>query len=325
MTTTVSDISSSLFAPLPDYAVISVSGADAASFLHGQLTHDVTGLGPGAARLAGYCTAKGRLLATLVMWHAQPADGTVCLLVRRDLAEALIRRLRMFVLRAKVTLALSDLAVHGVQADAAARQALQQPLGGELGVLPWQRSELPSGTWIAAPAGPSGVARWWWIASAGQVQAAEQAAGAALGLPQSDPAGWQRGDLAAGLPWIATATQDLFIPQTVNLDLIDGVSFGKGCYPGQEIVARSHYRGTVKRRMAYGHVASDAPQPAAGADVYDSARPDEPCGRIIDLAGNALLFEAPLDALEGRDLRAGAADGPSITVGPLPYPLVKPS
>ena len=71
-------------------------------------------------------------------------------------------------------------------------------------------------------------------------------------LTRTDADAWRAADLAAGIPWIGAATQDLFIPQTVNLELIQGVSFTKGCYPGQEVVARSHYRGTVKRRMAYG-------------------------------------------------------------------------
>ncbi|MEI2418298.1 folate-binding protein [Orrella sp. JC864] len=314
----------SFIAPLPAHAVISASGADALAFLHGQLTNDVIGLGPQAARLGGYCTAKGRLLASMVYWHAQPAqDGqppTVLMLVRRDLAEALLKRLRMFVLRAKVVLALTDLQVHGVQAAGdAARQALRDALQALPGQAPWQRTELPGGTWIAAPAAGSGVSRWWWIASPGQAQA-----GAALPLPAAPAQAWHEADIAAGLPWIGAPTQDLFIPQTVNLDLIEGVSFNKGCYPGQEVVARSHYRGTVKRRMGYGRLAAGAQAALqAGTDIYQAGQPDEPCGRVVDAAGDALLFEAPLPAQQDADLRLGAADGPAIAVQALPYPLAK--
>src|SRR5690606_36886771 len=119
---------SPLCAPLPDYAVVSASGDDALSFLHGQLTQDVTGLPPDSARLAGYCTAKGRLLATMVLWLAQPGVDTAaspdatraCALVRRDLADALVKRLSMFVLRAKAKLAIAPLHAAGITCDPAA-------------------------------------------------------------------------------------------------------------------------------------------------------------------------------------------------------------
>jgi folate-binding protein YgfZ len=122
-------------------------------------------------------------------------------------------------------------------------------------------------------------------------------------------------------------TQDLFIPQTVNLDLIGGVSFTKGCYPGQEVVARSHYRGTVKRRMAYGIVPGQAAATImAGSDVYHAATPNEPCGRVIDAAGApdaSILFETTLSTLSSGDLRLGSVDGPVIQSRPLQYETVQ--
>ncbi|MCY1208572.1 tRNA-modifying protein YgfZ [compost metagenome] len=314
-------------APLEDFLVFSASGADALAFLHGQLTQDVTGLPADAARLAGYCTAKGRLLATLVMWRAAPSDADdapqLYGLVRQDLAQALIKRLSMFVLRAKAKLAATPLHVAGVLATAEQADALEAA-AGPLPRAPWQRADLPSGTWIAAPSADARL-RWWWIASDAQLEQAAALSGA-LGLGPA--AQWHAADLAAGIPWIAAATQDVFIPQTVNLDLIQGVSFTKGCYPGQEVVARSHYRGTVKRRMAYGTIADAAAQGAAlaGVDVYDAARPDEPTGRIVDAASEAgvvsVLFETALAALPEGDLRLGAADGPRISAAPLPYSIV---
>lgn len=312
-------------APLDDFTVFSAAGADALTFLHGQLTQDVTGLTADAARLAGYCTAKGRLLATLVMWRgAAPAEDAPQLyaLVRQDLAAALIKRLSMFVLRAKVKLAPAALHVAGVQADPAHLAALEAAAGA-LPRTPWQRVELPSGTWIAAPSA-SAASRWWWIASDEQLAAAAPLA-AVLGLAPA--AQWHAADLAAGIPWITTATQDVFIPQTVNLDLIQGVSFTKGCYPGQEVVARSHYRGTVKRRMAFGTIADAGVADAglAGQDVFDATQPGEPTGRIVDAArgqdGLSVLFETTLAALPEGDLRLGAADGPRIAAAPLPYSI----
>ncbi|MDX3984185.1 MAG: folate-binding protein [Achromobacter sp.] len=316
-------------APLDDFLVFSASGADALPFLHGQLTQDVTGLPLDTARLAGYCTAKGRLLATLVMWRAAPgADDAPQLygLVRRDLSEALLKRLSMFVLRAKVKLAATALNVAGVQATTEQAAALEA-VTGALPRAPWQRVDLPSGTWIAAPSADTRL-RWWWIASDEQLAQSSALAGALSLAPATH---WQVADLAAGIPWIASATQDVFIPQTVNLELVQGVSFTKGCYPGQEVVARSHYRGTVKRRMAYGTIDQAGEQAGgqsaalAGVDVFDATQPGEPIGRVVDAASEAgvasVLFETTLAALPQGDLRLGAQDGPRINVGPLPYSI----
>lgn len=316
-------------APLESFRIISASGEDAIAFLHGQLTQDVAGLAPGVASLAGYCTAKGRLLATMVMWLA-PASDTVSdprwyALVRADLAEALVKRLSMFVLRAKAKLGVSPLHAAGVQATSSSLEALQAAAGGALPIEAWQRADLPSGTWIAAPASAGAASlRWWWIAGDAQLEGS-QAVHLKLLLARGDAQAWQAADLAAGLPWIAAGTQDLFIPQTVNLELAGGVSFTKGCYPGQEVVARSHYRGTVKRRMAYGRLADASAPVQPGADVYDAAHPGEPTGRVVDAAVAAgavtLLFETTLASLPGGDLRLGMPDGPRIEVLPLPYAI----
>ena len=226
----------------------------------------------------------------------------------------------MFVLRAKAKLAATALHACGVRRQrrpaGRARSRRRPAAAPDLGT---RRAAV--GTWIAAPSA-AGERRWWWIASDAQLAGASALAGA---LTRTDADAWRAADLAAGIPWIGAATQDLFIPQTVNLELIQGVSFTKGCYPGQEVVARSHYRGTVKRRMAYGRVEAGAQEGAlANVDVYDAAQPDEPVGRVIDAARHAgsvsALFEIALAALPG-DLRLGAADGPRIAVAPLPYSI----
>ncbi|HEY0295786.1 MAG TPA: folate-binding protein [Bordetella sp.] len=310
-------------AALDGFRVIAATGDEALDFLHGQLTQDVTGLAADRASLAGYCTAKGRLLATLAMWRApadpDAADARWHALVRADLAEALIKRLSMFVLRAKAKLVLTPLHAAGVQCEGPQRAALQAAAGGALPAEPWQRADLPTGTWIAAPAASNAAGpRWWWIASDAQLGGAQALSQV---LAQGDAQAWQAADLAAGLPWIGSLTQDMFIPQTVNLELAGGVSFTKGCYPGQEVVARSHYRGTVKRRMAYGQLDDAGATVRPGADIYDAAQPHEPSGRVVDAAGPALLFETTLASLPDGDLRLGAADGPRIRVLPLPYAL----
>jgi folate-binding protein YgfZ len=300
-------------APLSDLAVIEISGADAADFLHGQLTHDVAGLAPGQARLAGYCTAKGRLLGTMVIWRGASTEvPAVLALVKADIAESLIKRLSMFVLRAKAKLRLTGSRVLGV-----AQTGVLPDVPGP--ASPWAVAEDTAGTWIAAPSADPDKHRWWLVSNE---SATEPAA------PESASELWRAGDIAAGLPWIQSATQDLFIPQTLNLDLVDGVSFTKGCYPGQEVVARSHYRGTVKRRMAGGLIASGEglnTEALAATDTFDAKRPEAPCGRIVnaaaDHAGVRVLMEVQLGDLGSADFRLGHAGGPAIALQALPYEI----
>ena len=319
---------------LSDLAVIEASGTDAASFLHGQLSHDILSLEPGQARLAGYCTAKGRLLGTMVVWLAAGAEVPVLrMLIKADIAESVARRLSMFVLRAKVKIAVTQMPVLGItQADT--QPAANNALSRMLNELPGQATPLTvtyteAGDAIAVPASGNGPARWWLTGDDIQPPALDAAA---LGC-------WQAADMAAGLPWVVSATQDLFIPQTLNLDLIDGVSFTKGCYPGQEVVARSHYRGTVKRRMAYGIVhgtVSMAASALPGSDTFDGHNPDQPVGRIVNASSGTpaeagstsdaatlihVLMEVQLADLPNAEFRLGSATGPVIEVQGLPYSI----
>lgn len=335
---------------LPGMAVLQAQGADAGTFLQGQLTNDVIHLADDQACLAGYCTAKGRLLATMVIWRdATSAETpTYWMLVRADLAQALAKRLTMFVLRAKVKLQVSSRTVAG--------QFL--PAAQDGGQADWSVSHDATGTLIQAPSADATVRRVWRIAapiqdaaapndgavSAGAGMPADIDADAARAQPQqlnvaqgdanpaSDAAAaWRQADIAAGLPWICAANQDTYIPQTLNLDLIGAINFRKGCYPGQEVVARSHYRGTIKRRMAYatarrlakaGGVANEA---EVGTDIFDARKPDAPCGRIINLAcpadGLHVLMEVQLSDLPDADFRLGAPDGPALQLQALPYRL----
>ena len=310
-------------AALTQYAFFSASGQDATSFLHGQLTNDVTALSATQARLAGFCTAKGRLLGTMVVYQPNALEEP-CIrgFMRESLIEPVIKRLRMFVLRAKVKFDTPQARLHGVWTDARQVAALSQAAGGDLPTTPWQSVHLPTGTWICAPHEAT-TPRWWWI-----VEPAHAAQGQALSeaLATREQSGWHQDDLHQGLPWIEAATQDLFIPQTVNLDLIGGVSFTKGCYPGQEIVARSHYLGKVKRRMTLGQLSDlTAGTSLLATDVFDAGSPGEPCGRVIDAATHgsdtSVLLETTLTAMAHPELRLGSADGPAITLKALPYAL----
>lgn len=332
------DTTSPHFVPLSELAVIEAAGADAISFLHGQLTQDTEGLPDAHARLAGYCTAKGRLLASLVIWK-DTRDETPVLraLVRRDLAEALVKRLTMFVLRAKVQISISDLAVYGFAPQGlglpAAVSSAPPHLPGSTGLpentAPWTLVRHADATWIAAPSKQHCPTRWWLVSQAISDASEPEPADRASAADTSDEGqAWQAADIMSGLPWVQAATQDMFIPQTLNFDLIDGVNFTKGCYPGQEVVARAHYRGAVKRRMAGGVL--PVPQGITlaslpGTDIFDAKAPRNPCGRIINAAHyDGLLYvlmEVQLADLGQADFRLGAADGPSISEQTLPYGL----
>lgn len=313
---------------LNDICVLVATGEDVLSFLQGQITNDLVGKGLEGACLAGYCTAQGRLLATGVFVQIPESTSgttspTVAILLRKDIAAAVTKRLSMFVLRAKVKIAPSAIAVAGINVPSDKLGLLTTAIGHALPLTPWQSLHTPSGTWVAAPA-QEGTHRWWWLAAENVVNGKE---GEASPLPQlfklAAPESWCATDIQLGLPWIEAKTQDLFIPQTLNLDLIEGVSFTKGCYPGQEIVARSHYRGTLKRRMTLGRI--DAPVDATttpGVDVYEG---DAPCGRVINIAIDGkttwVLMEAPFEAMDRNVLSIGAENGPRIALKELPYAI----
>lgn len=307
---------------LPDLAVFEVSGTDAISFLQGQITNDIAGTPPDRACLAGYCTPQGRLLATMVLNHTRSTSDSLPVVrgvIRRDILGPVLKRLSMFVMRAKARLSETELVVRGVTLTSGERTVFETALGFKLPADAWQTSETAAGTWIAAPT--NSMPRWWLISapehSAALAKLAEQCIA-------GDTVEWLAQDIETGLPWVEAATQDLFIPQTLNLDLIQGVSFTKGCYPGQEIVARSHYRGTVKRRMVSAVVDPEAgAELLAGVDIYDGSREDQVCGRIINIARTDdhlhVLLESSFDAVDHQQLRALSPNGPALQLRELPY------
>jgi folate-binding protein YgfZ len=318
---------------LNSLSVFEAKGQDALTFLQGQLTNDIVAPGIGQSRLAGYCTAQGRLLATMVLGQVPNAEEvpTVRGIIRADILTTVLKRLSMFVLRAKVNLREEALYVAGVCADISQVEAMVAELGHSLPLAEWETFHTSTGTWIAAPSTLSptlddkALRRWWWIAGTEHIASLEM-----LGLAWAtgQASSWDAMDIQAGLPWIEARTQDLFIPQTLNLELIGGVSFTKGCYPGQEIVARSHYRGTVKKRMALGRLVpncDDAPLP--GSDIFDASQPGQACGRLINVSileadgesAQWVLFESSFEAYDRQQLRAVDDKGPAIETLALPY------
>jgi folate-binding protein YgfZ len=282
-------------ARLDHLGVIRASGPDAAAFLQGQLTNDVLGIGD-AARLAGWCSAKGRLLASFVVWR-EAATGDLLLVCSRDLLPPTLKRLAMFVLRAKCKLvdATADLPLHGaVGADALA-------LVGD--AAPWSRVDADGRTAIRLPDADGRVR----ALVAGPAPAGEP-------LPLD---AWRRLEVESGIVAVEAATVDRFVPQMLNHEVVGAVDFRKGCFPGQEVVARSQYRGTTKRRtFLYG---LEGPA-TAGQDVHDAARPEEPAGTVAMAAPGVALVELRLVA-RGGDLRLGTPDGPRLVERALPYAL----
>ena len=317
---------------LSDLAILEFSGVDTPAFLQGQLSNDVMAATIDAAMLAAYCNPKGRTLATLVLWKmpdTQNNEPVFQALVKADIADALVKRLTMFVLRSKVKIRRLSTEAIGFKLESgntAANVAVPEVNGLNLGALPdafepYRVIAHPGGVSIAAPQSQPESQRWWFIPAETQSPALEPNANAL--------SKWQTADILAGLPWVEHATQEAFIPQTLNLDLINGVSFTKGCYPGQEVVARSHYRGTVKRRMARGtaHVAVEHIASLAGQDIFDahSAHPDSPAGRVINAAHDdtqaQLLLEVKLADMNQAQYRLGEPNGPVITPASLPYSI----
>lgn len=308
-------------APITDQGLIAVRGDDAASFLHSQLTNDVQHLGTDEARLAGYCSPKGRLQASFLMWRT--AD-TIYLQLPRELQAALQKRLSMFVLRAKATLCDASLepataAVLGL--GGAAAQAILENLFGALPVRAHAKVDHALGTLVRLP-DAFGAARYEWITSADTAQAHFPALAQALALGGNEA--WRLTEIHACVPQITLKTQEQFVPQMVNFELLGGVNFKKGCYPGQEIVARSQYLGKLKRRTALATV--EGATAVAGAEVFDPADPDQPCGMVVNAAPNGdggtdVLVELKLAALDQGHIRLGAADGAPLRLLPMPYPL----
>jgi folate-binding protein YgfZ len=291
---------------LTDWGVIRAQGEDARKFLHGQLTQDVEHLQADTARLAGFCSAKGRLLATFVMWS--PSADEVLLACSADLLATVMKRLSMFVMRAKCKLS-----------DATA----ELPLWGLVGTLAdldlptaaWQISAQGAGVWIRLPdavaAGGGAVARYLGAGTAAPTS------------PALDAAVWAGLEVQSGVARVVAATAEQFVPQMVNLELVGGVNFQKGCYPGQEIVARSQYRGTLKRRAYAVDAAADL---TPGQEVFHSADAEQPAGMVV-LAGRASggsavgLVELKIATLDSGTLHAGSAQGPLLTPAALPYSL----
>lgn len=298
------------------WGALAVGGADALAFLHGQLSSDVQSLRQGEGQYWSYNSPKGRMLANGVLWRSPAAGDDLVLLLAADLADTIRHRLAMFVLRAKVT--LEDLgervALFGLGGNGCAEAAREA-----FGVAP-----MPSGA-VAFSGGGTAFAladrRIVIVAPSGNAPIVQAALARHASVVDGDT--WRLLGIAAGVPWIRAATSDLFVPQAANWDLLGGVSFQKGCYPGQEIVARMQYLGRLKERLfAFRCGAFDV---APATRLYSAAfGADQACGTVVDAApdptgGTAILAVVQLAAVEAADVRLGDPAGPPMQRVALPY------
>ncbi len=291
-------------APLPHLGVIAVQGEEAAKFLHSQLTQDFALMAPDQARLAAFCSPKGRMQASFVglRW----SDEQILLVCARDLLAPTLKRLSMFVMRAKARLrdATPEFQLLGAIGPTAA--AL---LSGER--APWHRGEAAGGIAVAlypADAQPRALL----------VLPADAALPAAPALPLD---AWQWSEVRSGVVLVAQPLFEVLVPQMLNYESVGGVSFKKGCYPGQEVVARSQFRGTLKRRAYLVHADGEL---AAGQEVFQAADAEQPCGTVVQAAPNPAggwdaVVSLQVVAAEAGGLRVGETP---VVLQALPYALL---
>jgi folate-binding protein YgfZ len=303
--------------PLTDCAWIRISGTDVVAFLQGQLTNDMEKLTADRWQWTGLCNAKGRLLAVLL---ALRQDKHVLLELPRERAEPLTVQLRKYVLRSKVTVDMlpNDIVAIGTHGERVA-EALRQLAGGAPkhegdvlengGTLMYR---LPGPRARIVVMGPAAVLQEWWRELCD------------VATPSGSGA-WRWLDIVSGLPQVVEATAGEFVPQMLNLDLLDGISFKKGCYTGQEIVARMHYLGRLKQRMVLLHSRAEGIA-KPGHRVFSAEGVDQAIGTVVDgqpapQRGCDLLAVVQLASLASTSLRLYAPDGPVLEKLEMPYAL----
>ncbi len=293
-----------IIAPLSHLGLIECSGPDAQNFLHNQVTSDINHLSVDAAQHSAWCSAKGRMLASFLLFRS---GGSYQLQLSADLVAAIEKRLKMFILRSKtkvddLSAAYQFIGLSGVRAEAALLAA-DLPVPAQalntLGFADGRVIRLDSTRFEIIVAAEAAAECWKKLADHAR--------------PAGTPV-WQWLDIQAGIPLISKITSEEFVPQMVNFDQLGGVSFHKGCYPGQEVVARTQYLGKVKRHL---YRIRSATLLAAGQAVYSPENPDHPCGMLANAApapdgSYAALAVIQENFVTAGDLEIGLPGGPVI-------------
>jgi folate-binding protein YgfZ len=297
---------------LPEAGVMLAHGPQAVDLLHAQLTQELRDWPADTARMAALCTPQGRMLADLLLWRE--ADGAIALLLDSRLLDATLKRLRMFILRLQCRLddARDQRRVFGLleALDPDATLPGSEPA--------WQVRHEPALTRVRLPDAP-GWRRTLLVAHG------EPGIAALPRLPQGSAQEWRLAEIRAGIGHVSSATAQQFVPQMLNYEVLGAVNFQKGCYPGQEVVARTQYRGSIKRRTF--RVLCGVPL-GVGDEVFHSEDPGQPCGLIVGAAQAGTdaweaLAELKLAATQSGTLHLRASDGPPLQLGTLPYSLAQ--
>lgn len=296
---------------LDDLTSLFVAGEDATKFLHAQFTNDLANLPVNSWQYSGYCTPKGRLLAFMTI--ARINDNEYLLILPAEICESILPRLRMFVMRDDVTISPQHEQLHIAGIVSSADELSDNGLVAEK-----ETGKLVTldNTYMLTINEETG--RYLYIAGSDKINR--------LSLDPADRNNWTQLDIQAGIPAIVTATLEAFVPQMVNLDLIGAVNFKKGCYPGQEVVARVHYLGKIKQRM---FVATTAATKLAkpGDKVYIAGQNDKVAGTVVQASnmnsGQILQLVLQTEAVsENADIRLSAIDGDKLIVGMQPYTVI---
>jgi folate-binding protein YgfZ len=258
--------------------------------------------------------------------YCKPSPNEVLLVCRRDLIAQTVKRLSMFVLRAKVKLTDATADFHLLGLAGKTLESVVAKIAQETGIhtspqelsttqqawrcIPWASAQAHVLTLYPAMEQPRALLL---AASAPDLSA----------YPILDAANWQLGEVMSGIAWVEQATFEAFVPQMLNYESVDGVNFKKGCYPGQEVVARSQFRGTLKRRA---YVVQSAGVITAGQEIFTSDATDQPCGLVAQVAAvndqTYAVVELQTSVVdENKLLHVGTPTGPQLHVLPLPYVL----
>lgn len=306
---------------LSDFGLIRVTGEDRLSFLQGQLTNDVNQLGNDHSQLSSYCSPKGRMMSSFRIIPAGDNSEALLLMLPRDRLEATLKRLRMFVLMSKVTLDDVSDQLHALELSGACAAHLL-PLEP-----PSTDNQCLSADGFEVVRLPGDRPRYLVIGDAAHLEALWTEA-----VPTATPtaiSSWNLLDIRAGIPTVYEATTEAFVPQMANLELVDGVSFTKGCYTGQEVVARMQYLGKLKRRMFRVKIETDT-QPAVGTELFSaSSDSGQGAGKLVAAApapegGYEALVVTQISSAEANDLHLQDAQGPALSLLSLPYSFPAP-
>lgn len=294
---------------LSNLNVLEVSGKDAGEFLHGQLSSDVAALAEHEMQLSSWCNIKGRVIASFLLYRSHDC---FYLLLDKDLSDSVTKRLQMFVLRAEVSVSdrsdeLIRIGIRGESLHKRVQQILDTDPSEAAGILLRLQDTIPRSIILCSL--DHAIYLWQQLSAQGNCVGTHH---------------WARYNIEAGIAWVGKAGSEEFLPQSLNLDLLGGLSFEKGCYPGQEIIARMHFRGKLKQRLFLSTVAVNEPA-ATGSKLY-TVDVKQRIGMVVNASpasdqGCIMLVVLELAYADNVHIHLGAEDGPALELHALPYSL----